>query len=132
MKSIYLDHAASTPVHPEVAEEMMRVMTGQYGNASSVHAFGRAAKRTVNGARDRIAKFLGCLPDEIVFTAGGTESDNLALFGAASMRRSKGNHIITSSIEHHAVLHTCEELEKQGFRVTYLPVDHTGRVQAGH
>ncbi|MCM2999856.1 cysteine desulfurase family protein [Paenibacillus cellulositrophicus] len=129
MKSIYLDHAASTPVHPEVAEEMMRVMTGQYGNASSVHAFGRAAKRTVSGARDRIAKFLGCLPDEIVFTAGGTESDNLALFGAASMRRSKGNHIITSSIEHHAVLHACEELEKEGFRVTYLPVDHTGRVR---
>ncbi|MCJ8011678.1 cysteine desulfurase [Paenibacillus sp. KQZ6P-2] len=128
MNSIYLDHAASTPVHPEVAEEMMRVMTGQFGNASSVHAFGRSAKRTMSGARDRIAQSLGCYPDELVFTAGGTESDNLALFGALSAMEGAGKHIITSSIEHHAVLHACEELEKQGYHVTYLPVDSTGRV----
>lgn len=129
MNSIYLDHAASTPVHPAVAEEMIKVMTGQFGNASSVHAFGRAAKRTVNGARDRIALSLGCSPDEIVFTGGGTESDNLALFGAAAAYAGKGKHIITSSIEHHAVLHACEELEREGYQVTYLPVDHTGRVR---
>lgn len=129
MKSIYLDHAASTPVHPEVAQEMMNVMTGQFGNASSVHAFGRSAKRTVGGARDKIAKYLGCHPDELVFTGGGTESDNLALFGALEAMEGAGQHIITSSIEHHAVLHACEELERQGYRVTYLPVDETGRVR---
>ena len=81
MRSVYLDHAASTPVHPEVAERMMKVMTSQYGNASSVHAFGREAKKIVNGARDRIASLLGCQSDELVFTAGGTESDNLAILG---------------------------------------------------
>ncbi|MGN7357932.1 cysteine desulfurase family protein [Paenibacillus sp. SAF-054] len=129
MNSIYLDHAASTPVHPQVAEEMMKVMTGQFGNASSVHAFGRSAKRTVSEARDLIAKSLGCFPDEIVFTAGGTESDNLALFGALPSIEGAGKHIITSSIEHHAVLHACEELENLGYRVTYLPVDSTGRVR---
>lgn len=128
MTSIYLDHAASTPVHPEVAQVMMKVMTEQYGNASSIHAYGRAAKRTVNGTRDQMAQLLDCSADELVFTSGGTESDNLALFGTARAMRHKGNHIIVSSIEHHAVLHSCHELEKQGFRVTYLPVDHTGRL----
>ncbi|WP_405174858.1 cysteine desulfurase family protein [Paenibacillus sp. FSL H8-0261] len=128
MKSIYLDHAASTPVHPEVAKVMLNIMTEQYGNASSVHQFGRSAKRILNGARDNIAAFLGCLPDEWVFTGGGTESDNLALYGAAAAVSHKGKHIITTQIEHHAVLHTCEELEKEGFKVTYLPVDSTGRV----
>lgn len=129
MKPIYLDHAASTPVHPEVARVMMHIMTEQFGNASSVHAFGRSAKKTVNGARDTIAAYLGCSPEEWIFTGGGTESDNLALFGAA-YSRGKG-HIITTAIEHHAVLHTCAELEKEGFSVTYLPVDGTGRVSAG-
>ncbi|WP_449602481.1 cysteine desulfurase family protein [Paenibacillus sp. Marseille-Q9583] len=128
MKSIYLDHAASTPVHPEVAKVMLNIMTEQYGNASSVHQFGRSAKRILNGARDNIAAFLGCSPDEWVFTGGGTESDNLALYGAAAAVSHKGRHIITTQIEHHAVLHTCEELEKEGFKVTYLPVDSTGRV----
>ncbi|MEK4239042.1 cysteine desulfurase family protein [Paenibacillus sp. FSL H7-0714] len=130
MKSIYLDHAASTPVHPEVAKVMLNIMTEQYGNASSVHQFGRSAKRILNGARDNIAAFLGCSPDEWVFTGGGTESDNLALYGAANAVSHKGKHIITTQIEHHAVLHTCEELEKEGFKVTYLPVDSTGRVSA--
>ncbi|MDR0266815.1 cysteine desulfurase family protein [Paenibacillus sp.] len=129
MNSIYLDHAASTPVHPEAVQEMMKVMTGQFGNASSVHTFGRSAKRTVSSARDRIAKLLSCQPDELVFTAGGTESDNLAIFGALSATENAGKHIITSSIEHHAVLHACEELEKMGYRITYLPVDTTGRVR---
>lgn len=128
MKSIYLDHAASTPVHPEVAEEMLRVLQGQVGNASSIHSFGRTAKRIVNGARDTIASSLGCRPEELVFTSGGTESDNLALFGAATARRHLGNHIITTAIEHHAVLHTCSTLERNGFEVTYLPVDCYGRV----
>jgi cysteine desulfurase len=129
MKRIYLDHAASTPMHPQVAEAMMKVMTGQYGNASSIHAFGRDAKRTVSGARDVIAASLGCFPDELVFTGGGTESDNLAIFGAVSARAERGRHIITTAIEHHAVLHTCQELERQGYDVTYLPVDEYGRIR---
>ncbi|ULO08758.1 cysteine desulfurase [Paenibacillus sp. 19GGS1-52] len=130
MKSIYLDHAASTPVHPEVAKVMLNIMTEQYGNASSVHHFGRSAKKIVSGARDAIAAFLGCSPEEWVFTSGGTESDNLAIFGAATAAAAsgKGKHIVTTAIEHHAVLNTCEELEKEGFTVTYLPVDATGLV----
>lgn len=130
MKSVYLDHAASTPVHPEVAERMMNVMTSQYGNASSVHAFGREAKKIVNGARDRIASLLGCHSDELVFTAGGTESDNLAVLGLLESLGAEGRHVITSAVEHHAVLHTCHELERRGCQVTYVPVDSTGRVSA--
>lgn len=128
MKPIYVDHAASTPVHPEVAGVMLKIMTEQFGNASSVHSFGRAAKKIINGARDVIAASLGCSPEEWVFTSGGTESDNLALFGAAASSSDKGKHIITTKIEHHAVLHTCEVLEKEGYSVTYLPVDRTGLV----
>ncbi|WP_322924157.1 cysteine desulfurase family protein [Paenibacillus campi] len=128
MNSIYLDHAASTPVHPQVVEAMLHIMTGTYGNASSVHGFGRAAKRIVSEARDSMAARLGCHPNELVFTAGGTESDNMALFGAAAAMNDKGRHIITSSIEHHAVLHACAELEKRGYEVTYLPVDTYGQV----
>ncbi|MFD2702997.1 cysteine desulfurase family protein [Paenibacillus shunpengii] len=126
--NIYLDHAASTPVHPEVAEAMLKVMTSQFGNASSVHAFGRAAKRTVSSARDKIAAFLGSFPDELIFTSGGTESDNLAIFGALSAHENNGKHIITTSIEHHAVLHSFEQLEQEGYEVTYLPVDSYGLV----
>lgn len=128
MSTVYLDHAASTPVHPEVAKRMMDVMTSQYGNASSVHAFGREAKKIVNGARDRMASLLGCESDELVFTAGGTESDNLAILGLLESLGMEGKHVITSAIEHHAVLHTCHELERWGCAVTYVPVDHTGRV----
>ncbi|WP_410514386.1 cysteine desulfurase family protein [Paenibacillus sp. BR2-3] len=130
MKPIYLDHAASTPVHPEVASVMLKILTEQFGNASSVHTFGRSAKKIINGARDTIAASLGCSPEEWVFTGGGTESDNLALFGAAAAAASsgKGKHIITTMIEHHAVLHTCDALEKEGFSITYLPVDSTGLV----
>ncbi|MFP4977187.1 cysteine desulfurase family protein [Paenibacillus sp. CN-4] len=128
MTTIYLDHAASTPVRPEVAEAMLRIMTESYGNASSVHAYGRTAKRIVNSARDTLAASVGCQPSEWVFTAGGTESDNLALFGAAYALEGKGRHIITTAVEHHAVLHACGQLEKEGFEVTYLPVDSTGQV----
>lgn len=128
MTPIYLDHAASTPVHPEVAQQMLNVMTGTHGNASSVHAFGRAAKQIVSRARDLISSRLGCHPNELVFTAGGTESDNLALFGVAEALKEQGRHIITSQIEHHAVLHACEVLEKRGYAITYLPVDPHGRV----
>ncbi|OAB34100.1 cysteine desulfurase family protein [Paenibacillus glacialis] len=128
MNSIYLDHAASTPIHPEVASVMMKIMTEQYGNASSVHTFGRSAKRMLNGARDRACALLDCYPDELVFTGGGTESDNLALFGVSSLLSHKGKHIITSCIEHHAILHTCDQLEREGFQITYLPVDSTGRI----
>ncbi|WP_055105160.1 cysteine desulfurase family protein [Paenibacillus ihumii] len=128
MRKIYLDHAASTPLHPEVAEAMISVMTEKFGNASSVHSFGREAKRVLNGARDRLAASLGCKPEELVFTGGGTESDNLALFGTVQAQKSRGKHIVTTAIEHHAVLHSCEKLEKEGFEVTYLPVDRTGRV----
>ena len=126
--NIYLDHAASTPVHPEVATAMFEVMTGQFGNASSVHAFGRAAKRSVSEARDKMAAYLGSSPDELVFTSGGTESDNLAIFGIAAAAQHKGKHIITSQIEHHAVLHALASLEKQGYEVTYLPVDSYGMI----
>lgn len=128
MKSIYLDHAASTPVHPEVAEEMLKVMTSRFGNASSVHAYGREAKKIVNGSRDRMAALLGSAPDELVFTSGGTESDNLAIFGTLEAVGLEGKHVITSVIEHHAVLHTCKELEQRGCEVTYVSVDRTGRV----
>nr|WP_235440089.1 cysteine desulfurase family protein [Paenibacillus sp. DMB20] len=130
MKSIYLDHAASTPVHPEVAEEMLKVMTSRFGNASSVHAYGREAKKIVNGSRDRMAALLGSAPDELVFTSGGTESDNLAIFGTLEAVGLEGKHVITSAIEHHAVLHTCKELEQRGCEVTYVSVDRTGRVSA--
>ena len=126
--NIYLDHAASTPVHPEVATAMFEVMTGQFGNASSVHAFGRAAKRSVSEARDKMAAYLGSSPDELVFTSGGTESDNLAIFGIAAAAQHKGKHIITSQIEHHAVLHALASLEKQGYEVTYLPADSYGMI----
>ncbi|WP_442951766.1 cysteine desulfurase family protein [Paenibacillus sp. GYB006] len=107
---------------------MFEVMTGQFGNASSVHAFGRAAKRSVSEARDKMAAYLGSSPDELVFTSGGTESDNLAIFGIAAAAQHKGKHIITSQIEHHAVLHALASLEKQGYEVTYLPVDSYGMI----
>lgn len=128
MKTVYLDHAASTPMHPAVAEAMMDIMTNWHGNASSVHAYGREAKKIVNGARDRIASLLGCQSDELVFTSGGTESDNLAIFGIVEAAGVSGKHVITSAVEHHAVLHACQELEKKGCEVTYIPVNHTGRV----
>ncbi|WP_139990936.1 cysteine desulfurase family protein [Paenibacillus paridis] len=129
MRNHYFDHAATTPMHPEVAKAMLAVMQGPGGNSSSMHAFGRAAKQQLNRARDSIAAALGCKPAELLFTSGGTESDNAALIGAARAQRKRGKtHIITSAGEHHAVLHTCEWLAKEeGFTVTVLPVDQTGQ-----
>ncbi|MDO9585367.1 MAG: cysteine desulfurase NifS [Syntrophales bacterium] len=128
MKRIYLDHAATTPADPEVVKAMLPYFSEIYGNPSSLHAFGQEAKRAVEEARDKISSFISASPDEIVFTSGGTESDNFALKGTALARREKGDHIITTAIEHHAILETCHYLEKQGFRVTYLPVDRFGIV----
>ena len=125
-RRVYLDHNASTPVHPEVVAEMLPYFGERFGNPSSVHAFGREARDAVDQARERIAGFLGVRADEIVFTSGGTESDNLALKGLAGAR-GRG-HLVTSAIEHHAVLRTCQSLEAQGFAVTYLPVDGHGLV----
>lgn len=128
MKKIYLDHNATTPTHPEVVEAMLPFYRENFGNASSIHSFGRATRKAVEEAREKIADFLVARPEEIIFTSGGTESDNLAVKGAVYANRGKGNHIITSSIEHHAVLNTCKFLEKKGYRVTYLPVDEYGVV----
>ncbi|WP_079509864.1 cysteine desulfurase family protein [Mesobacillus jeotgali] len=128
MNRIYLDHAATTPMHPEVLAEMVKVMESEFGNPSSIHHFGREARRILDDTRDELAKSIGTKGNNIIFTSGGTEADNLAIIGYAENNRSKGNHIITSQVEHHAVLHSCEELEKRGFEVTYLPVDGNGRV----
>ncbi len=129
MRRIYLDHAATTPVSPAVLEAMLPCFTQVWGNASSVHAPGREAKRALEAARRQVAKALNAsVPQEIYFTAGGSESDNWAIKGVAFAH--KTGHIITTAIEHHAVLHTCQWLEKQGFSVTYLPVDGYGRVTA--
>ena len=128
MERIYLDHAATTPMHPKVIEKMMEVMGNTFGNPSSIHSFGRAARSIVDNARAAMAKSIGAKENEIIFTSGGTEADNMALFGAAESYQSKGRHIISTQIEHHAVLHACEKLEKMGFEVTYLPVDQKGQI----
>ena len=131
MKRIYYDHAASSPMHPDVAAAMMDAWTGTIGNASSTHGFGRAARGLLNRSRDVVSEGLGCSPAELVFTGGGTESDNLALVGAARAARKRGrSHIITTAIEHHAVLHTCDYLREDGFRITVLPVNEQGVVSA--
>lgn len=127
-KRIYMDYSATTPMKKEVLDTMMPYLTEHYGNASSVHSFGRDAKNAINNSRETIAKALGAQREEIYFTAGGTESDNWAIKGVAKSMKSKGNHIITTKIEHHAVLHTCETLEKEGFEVTYLDVDEHGMI----
>jgi len=128
VKKIYLDHNATSPVHPEVLEAMLPFYKEAYGNASSIHSFGREARKAVEASRETIAAFIGASPDEIIFTSGGTESDNTAIKGIMEANASKGNHIITSVIEHHAVLNTCKYLEKHGCTVTYLPVDEFGVV----
>ena len=128
MNRIYMDNAATTPLNRSVFEEMLPYFTEQYGNASSIYATGRDARKTVSDARRKVAFALNCSPQEVYFTSGGTESDNWALKGAAFANRGKGRHIIASAIEHHAVLHALEWLEKQGFEVSRLPVDQFGRM----
>ncbi|MGD6832113.1 cysteine desulfurase family protein [Sutcliffiella halmapala] len=128
MKRVYLDHAATSPMHPAVIDSMLPVMKEEFGNPSSIHQFGRKTRHYVDEARNIAAKSIGAKENEIIFTSGGTEADNLAIIGVARANKNKGNHIITTSIEHHAVLHTCEQLEKEGFQVTYLPVDEHGLV----
>ncbi|MDA8353423.1 MAG: cysteine desulfurase family protein [Firmicutes bacterium] len=127
--AIYLDHAATTPVHPEVKEAMLPYLEQQFGNPSSIHGFGREIRNAVDRARDQIAGALHAAPGQVIFTSGGTEADNLALIGVARALREQGkDHVVTTQIEHHAVLDTCEFLEEIGFRVTYVPVDATGLV----
>jgi cysteine desulfurase len=132
MKRIYLDHNATTPLHPEAFEAMLPYLKEQFGNGSSIHSYGRDARNAIDAAREQIADLIGAKsPTEIVFTSGGTESDNYAIKGFVALQKERtgGNHIITSSVEHHAVLHTCQHLEKRGFEVTYLPVDRYGRIR---
>ena len=125
---IYMDHSATTPVRPEVLQAMMPYFAADFGNPSSIYTVGQEARKAVDDARERIARNLGARMSEIVFTSGGTESDNAALKGVAFALRSLGNHIITTTIEHHAVLHTCYQLEQFDFDVTYVPVDEYGIV----
>lgn len=128
MRRVYLDHSATTPVDREVANLMMTYYTEKYGNPSSVHSFGREAKQALEEARSQVAALIGAAPQEVIFTSGGTEADNLAILGTAEAMRNKGRHIITSAIEHHAVLETCEYLEKNGFDLTIIPVNEEGIV----
>ncbi len=128
MDRIYMDNAATTAICPEALAAMLPCFGEHFGNASSIHGTGRDARKVLEDARRTVADILGAKPAEIYFTSGGSESDNWAIKGAAFANRKKGNHIITSQIEHHAVLHTCQWLEKQGFEVTYLPVDEYGLV----
>lgn len=131
MGRIYLDHAATTPVRREVLDEMLPFYTDLFGNPSSIHSFGREVRQHVNIARDRVARALGAEPDEIVFTGGGSEANNLAIKGMAFAQKGRKNHIITSAIEHHAVLDTAKSLESMGFSVTVVPVDGFGMVDPG-
>ena len=127
-RTIYMDHSATTFVKPEVANAMIPYFTEHFGNPSSIYSIARESKKAIDVARVQTAKALGADPDEIFFTSGGSESDNWAIKGVAFANRKRGNHIITSQIEHHAVLHTCQYLEKEGFEITYLPVDQYGLV----
>jgi len=128
-RRVYMDHAATTPVDPEVVEAIVPCLTEVYGNASSLHSFGREAHNAMEEARSRVARLINASPEEIIFTAGGTESDNIAIKGAAYANRSKGDHIVTSTIEHPAVLETCRSLEEEGFKVSYVPVDKDGIIE---
>ncbi|WP_408007034.1 cysteine desulfurase family protein [Pseudalkalibacillus sp. A8] len=129
MSGIYLDHAATSPTREEVVEAMIPYFTTQYGNPSSIHQFGRNTRQALDEARRVIASSINANFKEIIFTSGGTESDNMAILGAAFALQEKGKHIITSKVEHHAVLHAVQYLEEKGFEVTYLPVDEEGRIE---
>lgn len=128
IETIYLDHAATTPLEPRVLEAMLPFLTEHFGNPSSIYGLGRAARTAIDRSREEVAAALGARPTEIVFTSGGTESDNAAIKGVVMAQQGKGNHIITAATEHHAVLHTCEWLQRLGYETTVLPVDGNGRV----
>ncbi len=128
MKKVYLDNAATTFVRPEVLEVMLPFFTENYGNPSSVYEIARTTRQAIENAREKVAKVLNASPSEIYFTAGGTEADNWAIIGTTRANKKKGKHVITSVIEHHAVLHTCKFLEEEGYEVTYLPVDSDGLI----
>ncbi|MGM8214208.1 cysteine desulfurase family protein [Bacillaceae bacterium W0354] len=128
MKRIYLDHAATTPIHQDVIITMQKAMENHFGNPSSIHHFGRESRKILDEARQTMASSINADHSSIIFTSGGTEANNLAIFGVVNAYKNKGNHIITSQIEHHAVLHPCEQLEKEGYEITYLPVDESGIV----
>ena len=128
MTPMYLDYNATTPVDPAVVEAMQPYITTHYGNPSSTHVYGRTAKDAVERARRQVADLLGCAPEEIIFTGGGSESNNTVLKGVAYTYRQQGNHLITSTVEHPAIINPCRFLEQQGVRVTYVPVDRTGMV----
>ena len=128
-RRIYLDHAATTPVHPRVVEAMLPYLTTYFGNPSGIYQEAREARKGLDGARRTVADILGARPNEIVFTGGGSESDSLAIRGVMAATRRRGNHVVTSTIEHHAVLHTVQALEREdACRATYLPVDGEGFV----
>lgn len=131
MKPIYLDHSATTPIRSEVLEAMHPYFMDVFGNASSIHVFGQKAKEALENSREVVATILGASPEEVVFTSGGTEANNLAIKGGLRGNRKRGNHVITSSVEHHATLNTCRYLEREGVRVSYLPVDRHGKVDPG-
>ena len=131
MKPVYLDYNATTPIDHEVAESMKPYLEEHFGNQSSLHRMGIAARKAVENARRQVADLLNCIPEEVVFTSGGTESNNYAIKGVAFANRQKGNHIITSTVEHPAVTEVCKYLEAFGFRTTYIPVDKTGLIDPG-
>lgn len=126
MERIYLDHAATSPIHPLVIRRMMEVMESQFGNPSSIHSFGRETRQILDETREELAVSINAKGNNIILTSGGTEADNLAVIGYAEKNQHLGKHIITTQIEHHAILHSCQELEKRGFEVTYLPVNEDG------
>ena len=128
MRNVYLDYSATTPVKEEVLKEMIPYFTEKFGNPSSLYDMGLESKEAVDKARQQVAALINADPSEIYFTAGGTEADNWAVFGTAEKFRAKGNHIITTKVEHHAMLHSCAYLEKEGYDVTYLDIDKDGRV----
>jgi len=128
MRRIYLDHAATTPTHPEVVKAMLPYFTDAFGNPSSIYSCGQEARGAIEEARTKVAELIGARSEEIIFTSGGTEADNFALKGVAYANENKGNHIITTPIEHHAVTEVCKFLQRRGFRITYLPVDEYGLV----
>jgi cysteine desulfurase len=127
-RTIYLDHAATTALDPRVLDAMLPYLTTEYGNASSIYTLGRHAMQAIDRSREQVSELIHCRPTEIAFVGCGSESDNLAIKGMAYAAQKKGNHLITSSIEHHAVLHTCQYLERAGFKTTYLPVDAYGSI----